>query len=489
MKNTILRTLTGLMVFAAILIPRGTLAATWTQSNNDGFGDATNTSVNVITTFDSYLYAGTFHNGGVQIWRTADGATWTQANDDGFGDANNAVSSDGCVFENKLYIGTASIVTGVEVWSTSNGTTWSQANDDGFGSAANVAISSCAVYEGYIYFGNQTGGRTGGEIWRSNDGTSWTQANTGGFGDVDNTIIGNLVVYGNYIYATTTNEFTGTEIFRSSNGTDWTQVNTDGFGDANNTNLFGGGILRGELYFGDDNAAGAHLWKTADGATWTEVTGDFNNANTTTIYSYLSSEGTLVIGTADAGAGEVWSTTDGTTWTQETSDGFGDTNNEAFYPTVAFGGYAYAGTTNTTTGGEVWRAAIPDITDPIFGDLPGLDAPINITEGQTITTNPYTIQVMPTDRRGIAKVEFKIDDVLVCTDTEADDNGVYTCDWDTATYHSAVAVTAFDAAGNTSVITRNATVSLPVILPVILPETGVGSFWNNIIISVKLATS
>jgi hypothetical protein len=102
-----------------------------------------------------------------------------------------------------------------------------------------------------------------------------------------------------------------------------------------------------------------------------------------------------------------------------------------------------------------------DTTPPTFSGLPNATAVINVTEGQLITTNPYVIQVHPTDENGISKVEFYIDDILICTATTPDSNGVYSCSWDTSKYHSQIKVYAYDTNDNQSVVLqRNTTVSL-----------------------------
>lgn len=115
---------------------------------------------------------------------------------------------------------------------------------------------------------------------------------------------------------------------------------------------------------------------------------------------------------------------------------------------------------------------IPDTTAPTFANLPGTSTPINITEGQYITTNPFVIKVKPTDGGGISKVEFSVDNNLLCTDTAADNNGVYDCSWDTSKYHSQVKVVAYDVSNNASVaLIRNAVVD-PTLYLTVLPKTG-----------------
>lgn len=134
----------------------------------------------------------------------------------------------------------------------------------------------------------------------------------------------------------------------------------------------------------------------------------------------------------------------------------------------------------TTTVDLVEEAETSRSNKPTFTNLPGLHDLINIINGQTITTNPFTIEVHPTSSGGIAKVEFYIDDILICTDTELDINGVYACDWDTSQYHSIVKVIAYDKKGRIVTIERNTTVSL-LSQVTELPQVGA----NNIFTSFK----
>jgi hypothetical protein len=98
---------------------------------------------------------------------------------------------------------------------------------------------------------------------------------------------------------------------------------------------------------------------------------------------------------------------------------------------------------------------------PTLDPVPGLTAPINIEEGQTVWQNPYIIKVYPTGGTEIVRVEFYIDGVLIGTIYAPNSEGVWECPWDTSLYHSLVRVVAFDAAGDSVEITRNTTVSLP----------------------------
>ncbi len=113
-----------------------------------------------------------------------------------------------------------------------------------------------------------------------------------------------------------------------------------------------------------------------------------------------------------------------------------------------------------------YEVYVSTIAGPAFVNLPGSSTPINITEGQVITSNPYIIQVLPTDTLGILRVEFYVDGVLIGTSTTPDANGVYSWPWDTSLYHSLVKVVAYNNVGLSIEITRNTTVALE------LPYTG-----------------
>ena|GEM_PF-4814538 len=115
-----------------------------------------------------------------------------------------------------------------------------------------------------------------------------------------------------------------------------------------------------------------------------------------------------------------------------------------------------------------------DYIGPTFEVLGGGETRIvNIDEGQVVTTNPYQIKVLPTDPSQVVKVEFYIDDILICTDYDADTSGNYTCVWDTSLYHSEVKIIAYDALGNPTTVTRSTTVSL-----VEPPKTGLVHYSN-----------
>ncbi len=136
-------------------------------------------------------------------------------------------------------------------------------------------------------------------------------------------------------------------------------------------------------------------------------------------------------------------------------------NDRAYGVVLDNSGVYFSGMDEDDNGFIIKYAFPEDDTPPIFTDLPGINTAINLTNGQTITTNPYAIYVKASDNVEVDYVEFYVDGVLICTDNTADANGVYSCNWNTALYHSDIQVLAYDTAGNQSVaLNRSVTVTL-----------------------------
>jgi len=115
---------------------------------------------------------------------------------------------------------------------------------------------------------------------------------------------------------------------------------------------------------------------------------------------------------------------------------------------------------------------------PSFLNLPNDKRSINLDEGQTITTPSCTIQVRPMSK-GLSKVEFYVDNNLICTSNKPDSKGVFSCDWDTTKYHSEIKIIVYYTSGKTATLTRIVTVkgaetSLENVT--ILPKTGAEVF-------------
>lgn len=77
------------------------------------------------------------------------------------------------------------------------------------------------------------------------------------------------------------------------------------------------------------------------------------------------------------------------------------------------------------------------------------------------------------DNLDVSMVEFYVDDNLLCTKTETNDEGVYECSWDTSRYHSRVVVYAYDEVGNRSAALIRETEVDPRLYLTELPKTGI----------------
>ena len=88
---------------------------------------------------------------------------------------------------------------------------------------------------------------------------------------------------------------------------------------------------------------------------------------------------------------------------------------------------------------------------------------LNVVDGQLIAENPYVITYKPV-KDGVTKVEFYIDDILICSVTEPDADGVYSCAWDTSKYHSILTVYTYDAK-NVKTLAQKRTTTVSIFSP------------------------
>jgi sugar lactone lactonase YvrE len=156
--------------------------SSWSQVNMNGFDGSTtytNTVALSLAAFNGYLYAGTRNwSSGGQLWRcsTCDsGSSWSQvigptgSVSSGFGKSANGRIEALQVYNNMLYAITYNN-DGMEVWRTPNGTTWQQVGWGGFGNSNNYAAyysNSVAVFNNNLYIGT---------LNDANDGQVWSLA-------------------------------------------------------------------------------------------------------------------------------------------------------------------------------------------------------------------------------------------------------------------------------------------------------------------------
>lgn len=341
----------------------------WVQSNESGFGDPANYVISALDEFDGQLYAGTWNDGGAQLWRTSDGYNWSQITP-GWSISNTSVC-DLSPFAGQLYIGTDG-EQGGEIW-RGDGSNWERVATGGLGDASNsfyaLTVFSNALYVATVNPPPAIGGTgNGGEVWRSasGDSGSWEQVNTDGFGFGPTWLDLTMDVYQDHLYVglsrVTSDGGTLAELWRTGNGVDWTPVFTDGLGYAGNSYVAAMAEFHGDLYIGLRNTAtGGQVWRSGDGLSWTPVFTDGLGAKARARpYGLIVHDDRLVVvfSRIDLGA-EAWQTSDGLTWEQIASGGWGNSNNgmaDYFDKAAAvFRGSLYIGTLNETDGGEIWR--------------------------------------------------------------------------------------------------------------------------------------
>lgn len=243
--------------------------------------------------------------------------------------------------------------------------------------------------------------------------------------------------------------------------------------------------LDGKVYFGaDDGVSGIELWESDGTESGTQLFKDINPSGSSSASSLFKSGDYLYFQANDGTNGsELWisdGTVSGTKMLQDINPS-GNSYPQSF---VQIGEKLFFtarpdGTTETL---YTLDTSSPGLAYPTFVSLPGGGQVINLTDSQTITQNPYTIRVSPQSVFGISKVDFYVDDNLICTSTEPDPNGVYACDWDTSQYHSDIKVLAYDDSvdhNESQALERTTTVSLgstaaTVPAMTVLPQTGKG---------------
>jgi hypothetical protein len=320
----------------------------WEQVVSNGFDGTTDCAVTPATTdndhidslepFGGYLYASTAMQTsgkrGTQVWRSASGAagTWEQVNRPGFGNAANENFKDMVVFQGLLCGGTGNGA-GAEVWCadgvTPNPTDparlmWRQRNVDGFGDHNNIKIWSSDVYDGALYFGVESA--TGaGSIWRTrdiNNPSAWERVfspDTHGIDPETSRLIRRVDVLahldsgsGAGIYIGFAIPGGGSQVWRSRTGNAgaWEPVVKDGFGSRTSGRFISDAatVFDGRLYVATlDEAKGAAIWRTTDGAVWEQAAPSGFGSNATFAAELAPFAGRLYAWTSNYTEGQgVW---------------------------------------------------------------------------------------------------------------------------------------------------------------------------------------
>jgi len=371
---------------AGVRVPTG--QADWEEvaadANGWPFGNAVitqNDHIDSLAVFQGVLYASTANRSGfspgtlVYSSTTGDPGSWTQVISAGFGDVNNVNFKDMVTFTVSatewLCGGTANDVTGAEVWCTQDGAQWEQKNTSGFGVISNTLIASTGVFSGGLYVGVASE-IISGSVWRTDDLATWTQV------------------------------FTATKHHRVEIAAPFDGYLTIAAGAYDGRDL------------GDPTIA-IYRSTTGDPGSWEEVgqaVGANPNNTRTIVDGTAVYNSALYLATMNAVDGaEVWRTTDGATWTQQNASGFGVTHTFAAQ-LIPFNGYLYAWTSDYTTGQRVYRTACPicqtrTVTGTGRFDFDGVGASVTLTAGlpetMTVCTLPGALPTAQTTALPVAR--------------------------------------------------------------------------------------
>lgn len=336
---------------------------TWQQVGGNGLGDPNNTTVVSMESWNGALYAGVGNVvSGARIYRSVDGNNWAQVGTDGFGHAALNQIVDFKSFNGRLYasVEDAALAPGQagEIWSTANGVTWTQSGGDGLGNPNNTGFYQMEEFGGQLYVGTENG-TEGAEIYRTADGTTWNlvPASAAGFGEAGNTVIWSLESFGGWLWAGTAN-LLGAQVWRSVDGANWVKYfdyallvpPLPEYVAVNNFSIFSN-----TLYWFAMNAAGAQIIMRLNDAQLFGSAAGFGDANNIWFSEdVVVSGGYAYFGTRNqTTGGELWYSTDGITGTQIGLDGFGSPNNFALYA-LAEKDYLYIGFSNNN-GIQIWR--------------------------------------------------------------------------------------------------------------------------------------
>jgi hypothetical protein len=238
---------------------------------------------------------------------------------------------------------------------------WTRVVEAGFGDPGNTTMTDWAIFKGWLYVGTfataeqavwSGSSKSGGDIWRTRDGVTWKQVGMPGLGNPANVGI-DFVQFKNRLYAVTTNVKQGLEVWSSADGEKFTKVVSGGFDSSENTDA-STWVFRGRLILGTSNSTGAQVWSSADGRDFNRIAvRGLDQTNTGFIAHHFEKDqgsvfhGRLYAGTSNpTRGGEIWRTSDGSSWQKVASAGLGRATNLVLSPSVVFKQRLYATSVN-----------------------------------------------------------------------------------------------------------------------------------------------
>jgi hypothetical protein len=252
---------------------------------------------------------------------------------------------------------------------------WTKVVSAGFTDRNNSYAPAKIEFKGYLYMStiaNESGfifsksHKLGGDIWRTQDGVKWEQVDAPGLGNPNNATF-SFVIFHDKLYALANNNHQGAEIWVSDDGRHFTQIEKGGFGDAHNTWAYGF-VFNNRLIVGVSGAAGgAQMWVSDDGRAFRQVVsgglGDTGNTGLSHVTAQPLLDGKLYIGTSNPSTGgEIWRSADGLQWEHVADKGLERSSNTSLTPFVIFKGQVYAigvsaGGLDKLKGLEVYRSS------------------------------------------------------------------------------------------------------------------------------------
>ena len=390
----------------------------WEQVGTAGLGNPHNSAFRLVV-FREKLYAisDNLNDHGIEIWATSDGTEFTQIEKGGFGGDKDSSSSDPFVFQDRLIVPVSNTRTGAQIWVSEDGEAFRQVVSAGLGDPNNTRISGVdpgnpgPIFQGKLYAG-VTNPSTGGEIWRTADGLEWERVADEGLGKSANIDFTPGLVYHDQLYvvsATTSglDRLKGFDIFRTSNGTTWEKVVSDGFGVGPERNVVGWLTeFKGELYLAGQTMdprvliptqpserippKGFQLYRSSDGANWTQVGKDGFGADSSYTANMTVLGGLAYLAVYDYHEGnQLWESTDGNDWAlifRQPSLSWFD---EGSGP-VDFQGHVLWVDSDLKRGVEIWRTDEQIVAEETITTVTGTTTESTSGEGSTLTTQATT---------------------------------------------------------------------------------------------------
>jgi hypothetical protein len=390
----------------------------WEQVGTAGLGNPHNSTFRFVVFRDKlYALSDNLNDHGIEIWVSSDGTDFAQIEKGGFGGDKDSSSSNPFVFQDRLIVPVSNTRTGAQIWVSEDGETFQQVVDAGLGDPNNTGISGLdpqnpgPVFQGKLYVG-VTNPSAGGEIWRTADGLEWERVVDEGLGKSANIDFSPGLVYNDQLYvvsATTggLDKLKGFDIFRTGDGETWEKVVSDGFNVGPERNIVGWLTeFKGELYLTGETMdpriltptqpservppKGFQLYKSSDGANWTQVGQDGFGADSSLWATMTVLGGVAYLGAYDYHEGDqLWKSTDGTQWELIFREPYPSWFSEGGGP-FDFQGHLLWVDNDLKRGVEIWRTDKQVVAEETTTTVTGGTGSGTSGEGSTLTTQETT---------------------------------------------------------------------------------------------------